>query len=326
MSPNSLLPLLLLVAACGGRPPDPGQTPPATTTLVADEANLLKLTLTPAARERLGIATVTVGPAEVGRVRETSGEIVAPSGAGGVPTGSLSNLAQIGSQQAVADGEVERARAQLNLARIALARSAQLVAEEAGSLRARDEAAAALATAEAQAGAAIAQRRLLGPAVAGLGNMDVLWLRVPVFGSDLTRMAQGAPVVVSPLGAGNDRRSATPVQAPPSANMAAGTVDFYYTIDNRDRLYRIGQRVAVRVPLGATLAGLSIPMSAIVRDIHGGEWVYENPAPETYSRQRIETAWSDGTHAIVARGLRPGAVIVTSGAMELFGTEFGVAH
>lgn len=181
---------LLLLPACGEKARTPVASPPAKSETIAHEAELLKLTLTPQAVERLGIATATVGAGQTAMVRETSGEIVVPNGAGGVPTGSLSNLAQIGTAQAAADGEVERTRAQARLARIALDRASKLVAEEAGSIRARDEAAAALASAQAQADVAVEQRRLLGPSVSRLGSQSILWVRVPVSGTDVAEIAR----------------------------------------------------------------------------------------------------------------------------------------
>ena len=118
-----------------------------------------------------------------------------------------------------------------------------------------------------------------------------------------------------------------PVDAPPSANAVAGTVDLYFALDNRDRAYRVGQRVSVALPLaGGRSEGLSVPTSAILRDIYGGEWVYAKTEADTYVRQRIEVAATEGGRAILSRGLRPGTLVVTAGAAELFGTEFGVAH
>ena len=121
-------------------------------------------------------------------------------------------------------------------------------------------------------------------------------------------------------------RLATPVQAPPSANAVTGTVDLYYALDNRDRFWRVGQRVAVRLPVGRAQQGLSVPASAIVRDIYGGEWVYVQTAPGHFVRQRLESVSRDRDGAIVTHGLKAGTQVVTVGAMELFGTEFGVAH
>lgn len=320
-----LLCVLLPLTACDNNAKTPA-TAPAKAETIAHEAELLKLTLTPRAVQRLGIATVKADEGQAATMRETSGEIVVPNGAGGVPTGSLSNLAQIGTAQAAADGEVARTRAQARLARIALDRASQLVAEEAGSIRARDEAAAALATAKAQASVAVEQRRLLGPSVSALGRQSTLWVRVSVSGTDVADVARSSSALVRALGTTDAGSGARPVQAPPSANAAAGTVDLYYAIDNHGHDWRVGQRVAVQLPTGRIQQGLTVPPSAILRDIYGGEWVYAQTAPNSYVRQRVEIVSTGTNGAILSRGLEPGMRVVTTGAMELFGTEFGVAH
>ncbi|CAN5309094.1 hypothetical protein BH11PSE5_BH11PSE5_22740 [soil metagenome] len=324
------LALLLPITLLQGCESEPAAKPaaPAKAEAVAHEANLLKLTLTPQAQQRLGIRVVRIEDGSAEPTRETSGEIVVPpSGAGGVPTGSTSNIAQIGASQAAADGEVARTQALVRLARIAFARADALVREEAGSVRARDEAAAGLATARAVADVAQAQRRLLGPSVGAMENQATLWVRVPVFGTDIGSVERGRAATVRPLGdAPAPPRSARAVQAPPSANATAGTVDLFFALDNRDRTYRVGQRVAVALPLGGTDAGLSVPTGAIVRDIYGGEWVYRRTALNSYVRQRIEVASVTGDVALLSRGLQRGAEIVTDGAAELFGTEFGTPH
>ncbi|MBN2971048.1 hypothetical protein JW805_03330 [Roseomonas aeriglobus] len=316
----------VLLTGCGDEKPKAAEKA-AHTEVVAHETDLLKLTLTPQAQQRLGIAIVRVGEGSATARRETSGEIVVPNAAGGVPTSSLSNIAQLGTQQVAADGEVERARAQVSLARIALGRAEALIREEAGSVRARDEAAAALATAQAATNAAVAQRRLLGPSITSLGSQRTLWVRVSVSGTDVAAVERGRGVEVRPLGVEGTPRAARPVQAPPSANATAGTVDLYFAIDNRDGAYRVGQRVAVALPLsGGVQAGISVPVAAIVSDIYGGEWVYVRTAANAFVRRRIDVASTAGGRAIVARGLSRGDAVVTDGAPELFGTEFGVAH
>jgi hypothetical protein len=319
-----LIPILL--AGCGDKTTKP-PAPPAHAETIAHESELLKLTLTPEAQHRLGIGLVRAGGGSAIATREVAGEIVVPPiSANGVPVNSTTNLQQIGSQQAAADAELARATAQARLARIALDRAESLVREEAGSVRARDEAAAALAAAQAALGAARQQRRLLGPAVASLGSQAVLWVRASVFGSDMGIVRREAAAMVRTLGDAGAPRSASPVQAPPSANTGAGTVDLYYAIDNRDRTFRVGQRVAVDLPLAGQTEGLSVPSPAILRDIHGGEWVYQRTAPNTFVRQRVEVVSESGGRALLARGLSAGAQVVTDGAAELFGTEFGAAH
>lgn len=321
------LPVIAVLAGCGSDAAKP-PTSPAKAEAVAHESDLLKLTLTAQAQERLGIRTVRIGEGSAMQTRETSGEVVVPStGAAGVPTGSTSNLAQIGASQVAAEGEIARSQALLRLAAIAYNRADALVLEEAGSVRARDEAAAGLATARAALDAARAQRRLLGPSIASFANLSTLWVRVPVFGTDLSAIERGGAATLRPLG--DDRaapRAARPVQAPPSANAVAGTVDLFFALDNRDRAYRVGQRVSVELPLSGRTDGLSIPAAAIVRDIYGGEWVYRKTAPDTYLRQRIEVASVADGRALLSRGLERGADVVTDGAAELFGTEFGTPH
>jgi multidrug efflux system membrane fusion protein len=316
----------ILLTACGSEPAAPPKAP-IHSEAIAHETELVRLKLTPEAQKRLGIVTERIGTGTASAMRMTSGEIVIPAGVGGAPINSASNLQQLSAQQVAADGELARARAQLALARVAYDRASSLVDEEAGSIRARDEATAALGAAKAAADAAVAQRRLLGPAVASFGNQRYVWVRVPVFGSDLAGLQEGKSALVSPLGQDGAKRSARPVDAPPSANAVAGTVDLYFALDNRDRAYRVGQRVSVALPLsGGRSEGLSVPASAILRDIYGGEWVYAKTEADTYVRQRIEVAATEGGRAILSRGLRPGTLVVTAGAAELFGTEFGVAH
>jgi hypothetical protein len=317
----------LVLAGCGAEKPAPPK-PPSKAEAVVHEADLLRLTLTPEAQQRLGIRTVTVADGTSARIREVGGELVVPGlGPAGVPTGSTSNIAQIAAAQAAADGEVARTTAQLRLATIARDRAAALVREEAGSVRARDEAEAALAAARAAADVAREQRRQLGPAVASMASQPLLWVRVPVFGSDVQAIDRARPAMIRPLGdPAASPQSARPVSAPPSANAVAGTVDLFYALDNRARTWRVVQRVAVALPMGGAMQGLTVPTAAIVRDINGGEWVYRKTGPGTYLRQRIEIASVSGDTALLARGLDRGAEIVTDGAAELFGTEFGTPH
>ena len=316
----------ILLAGCGSDPSKP-PAPPSHAELIAHETELLKLTLTPQAQQRLGIGLARVGEGSASARRQVAGEIVVPpTSANGVPVNSTTNLQQIGSQQAAADAELARASAQARLAQITLNRAEGLVREEAGSIRARDEAAAALAAAQAALGAARQQRQLLGPSVASLGSQSTLWVRASVFGSDIGNVRRDGAATIRPLGTNGSPRLARPVQAPPSANTNAGTVDLYFAIDNRDRAFRVGQRVSVDLPLAGQTQGLSVPSAAVLRDIYGGEWVYQKTAANTFVRQRIEVASESDGRALLARGLVSGAEVVTTGAAELFGTEFGAAH
>ncbi|MDP3293571.1 MAG: hypothetical protein Q8M37_02385 [Nevskia sp.] len=318
--------LLLATAACSPSAPTPAAAKPAAAP-VAHEADLLTLTLSTETQQRLALVATTVHPGSLARVRHTSGEVVAaPLGAAGIPIDAGRNLATLGSQQATADGEVARAQAMTALARITAGRSETLLVDGAGSARARDEAAAVLAAALAAEQVALAQRALLGPAIGAINSRSTIWIRVPIFATDAQRILRERTAEVRTLDASGPARLARPVAATPSANFLAGTVDAYYAVDNRDQAYQLGQRVAVQLPLAGLDSGLLLPMSAIVRDIDGGEWVYRVVAPGQYRRARIEVAHRDAGRALLSRGLADGDEVVSTGAAELFGSEFGAGH
>ena len=46
--------------------------------------------------------------------------------------------------------------------------------------------------------------------------------------------------------------------------------------------------------------------------------------PHVFSRRRVEVSHTSGGLAVLARGLSEGDMVVTAGAAEIYGTEFGV--
>jgi len=312
------------LAGCGEKPAKTAApVKPAVVEAIGHETELLKLTLTPEAETRLGLQTVAVGTATVRQVRPVHGEVVVAPFAGGVPTSSTTDLATLGANQARADGDVGRLLAELQVAERAYTRAATLVQEEAGSVRARDEAEAALGAVRANLAAARAQRALLGPPIASMNRQVGLWVRAAAFASDLGGLDRAAPATVRSLGPEGGSQSATPVNAPPSANPTAGTVDLYYALPKGAAQFRVGQRVAVDLPALGQSGDMTAPASAVLRDIYGGEWVYVRTAPRTYERRRVEIGATRGGAVQIVRGVTPGAEVVVAGAMELYGSEFG---
>ena len=69
-----------------------------------------------------------------------------------------------------------------------------------------------------------------------------------------------------------------------------------------------------------------VPYSSVIYDLHGETWVYTNPEPLTYVRESISVDYIDGDLAVLSKGPPSGTVVVTIGAPELYGTEYGVGE
>ena len=301
---------------------DSGGSAPAT---ITKEGDLVVLKLKPEAEARLRLKTVAVEKRRVPAVRLFSGEVVRPLGAEGahvapVLGGTLDEVLRFADLQAVADGRILQAQVQADATKIAVDRAQKIFKSEAGSMQNLDDAKAAFALAEAGLSTAKVQRDLLGEAV-GHGGSKRIWVRVAIYSSEAALLDAKAAVSIRALASGKPQ-SAQPVAGPPTANALANTTDWYYA-PPADTALRAGERVAVEIPaIGKNDEHLVVPFSAVLHDIHGGQWVYERTAEHSYTRRRIQVARLAGSDAVLTSGPSAGAVIVTDGSAELFGTEF----
>lgn len=270
--------------------------------------------------------------------------------------------ANLAAARIEAEGDAAKAAVRAEAAKIAADRAERLLAEKAGSVRAVDEARAELRLAEVTQKAAEARRdalgKLLGTLESGsaapwavespldgvLKNLHVsagqkvpagaplfevltgarLWVRVPVYVGDAPAVDAGAPANVGAVSGKGPSVAARPVSAPPSADPGAASVDFFYEVDNQDARFKPGEKVGVALPLREEEESLAVPWGAVLYDIHGTAWVYERVAPLTFARRRVLVKYGVGGTAALASGPAPGAEVVTDGAAELFGTEFGI--
>ncbi len=159
-----------------------------------------------------------------------------------------------------------------------------------------------------------------------LVQVDALWVRVPIYAGDVSGIDERQPAAVRRLGDVEAPVSAVRVEAPWQGDPSAASVDVYYALSGGTSAFRPGERVMVELPLTSTGEGLVVPDAAVLYDIHGSTWVYEDLGGYAYTRRRIEVARHAGDRAVVRRGLREGIKVVTAGAAELFGTEFGAGH
>jgi multidrug efflux pump subunit AcrA (membrane-fusion protein) len=67
-----------------------------------------------------------------------------------------------------------------------------------------------------------------------------------------------------------------------------------------------------------------VPMAALLYDNTGISWVYTSPAQFTYIREQVAVSRVDADRAVLKTGPKAGTQVVTVGAAELLGTEYGV--
>jgi membrane fusion protein, heavy metal efflux system len=267
-------------------------------------------------------------------------------------------LAPERDMRAQAEKELTDAKTRVEAGQVRLARAEQLLRDKAGSVRqveqAREDLAIAVSALKAalekmeriqrsphdadtamavispedgmvqKVHASTGQKVAASTALFEIASLRAIWVRVPIYVGDLGSIDRRQSAKVHNLGdsPGSPTFSARPITAPPSANANAATVDLFFELPNGSGL-RPGQKVGVTLTLRGGEESLVVPNSAIVRDVHGGEWVYENFAPQQYVRRRVEVRHVTGSLAVLAHGPAPGIRVVVTGAAELFGTEFG---
>ncbi len=258
-----------------------------------------------------------------------------------------------------AEADIAAAATRVEAAKARAERAALLLRDGVGSVRAREDADEAVRLAETELAAArsileqierapvstdvtvaintpqpgilrqvhIAEGQMVsvGTPLYEVAQLDPMWIRTPIYSGDIRSLEQKNNAIVRPINAEPSFRGqvAAPVAAPPSADPLAGTTDLYYSLANPDLALRPGELVRVSVLKRGKEECLQVPYPAILYDIHGGTWVYEKTEPFTFVRRRVSVENISGEAACLSKGLKTGTVVVTDGAAELFGTEFG---
>lgn len=379
-----LFTFFLVAAGCSSKT-ETKQEVPAKQSNPVKETELNTLTLTDKAVQRLGIQITEVVETSVSNNRLFSAEIVPVPGKlitlaapvagtlmyddGNVIAGSkvakgqqLFRLLIMPSENLIsAQEELAQLQVQYNMALEKVERTTRMYEEKSGSLRAKQEAEAELASINAQLSVAKGRVELLsgnpGSAASSLSTMNIeapisgtilklygspsqvlaasapiadivslnpLWVRVPLYAGDENRIDKGAAAIIQNLSGGSGSAiKAKAVNGPQTSDPLAASIDLYYEVDNSNGSLRPGQKVSVTLPFTGKASGIVVPFSAIVYDIQGGTWIYTNPSPNTYVRQRVELQTVIDNTAVLTRGPKAGTKVVTVGVTELFGTEFG---
>lgn len=94
------------------------------------------------------------------------------------------------------------------------------------------------------------------------------------------------------------------------------TVPAVFAVPNPDGALKTGQFARASIPAGGSVRGVAIPTRAILDD--GGIPVaFVQVSGETFERRRLRTGENDGTVTEVLEGIRPGEMVVTTGAYQV---------
>jgi RND family efflux transporter MFP subunit len=270
---------------------------------------------------------------------------------------------QLAQAKIDAEGQVKQAHVQVDAAKVSFDRAKRLFEGQAGTRKDLDDAEAALLLAQKGLDAALLKKSLVdtiqidtdkgsvkplvipsprpgivratyavpgemvhaGAPLFEVMNVDTVWVKVPVYVGEAAEIADKEAALITDLSDPTGARGvkASPVKSPPTAQPQASAVDLYYELPNPGGKYRPGERVCALLPLKGDEQGISVPWKSIVYDIDGGTWVYVQKAPYTYFRQRVEVRYVENGRAVLRKGPAPGTKVVTDGAEEVFGTEFG---
>ncbi len=160
-----------------------------------------------------------------------------------------------------------------------------------------------------------------------VANLSTVWIQVPLYVGDLGEIDRESPARILPMarheaGIGIE---ALPVGVPAVGDPVNATVTLFFEVTAPDHGLAPGQRVRAEIPtLGEATPRKVVPWGSVLYDLHGDTWLYTNPEPSSFVRQSITVDYIEGELAVLSQGPPAGTLIVTTGATELFGTEFGV--
>lgn len=290
-----------------------------------------------------------VAPRAEGRVSELRADLGQSVRAGTV-------LAMLDSREvAQTRGEVERARAAVEVTQNNFEREKRLYEQSISSQKEMLEAQGAYKTALAELNGAVAQLSGLGagPGDGGVYGLTAsisgsvvernampgqvvgpstnlftvadlrrVWITVDVYESDLARVRQGVKAIVSPRALANEPFHGWVTFAGGVVDTASRTVKVRVEVDNAALRLRPGMYAQVRIETSSAVgpggALAAIPQLA-VQDLNGKTIVFvpTGPSGRFVARQVVLGSSAGSGLVTITAGLRVGDMIVTKGAFQL---------
>jgi hypothetical protein len=276
-----------------------------------------RVILTPKAVERLGIETSPVQEQAITR-RQMVGGLVIPAGSAAAepkPAGGFAGFVQgaaVTDSPAKAQAHAQRAGTSAGASAPGFTRAAASTAANAGS----GVAGFVLPAAPANAPPVAADK----PVITGAA-----WVSIALTPGEWERLARDKPVRLLPLAtreALSREVLAQPTGTPPREDAKRSMLTVYYAVPGTDHGLTMNQRMRVELQItGAEDKQKVVPYSSVYYDAKGNAWVYLNPKPYVFERQKVTVDRIAGNFAVLAEGPETGTAVVSTGAALLYGAE-----
>jgi hypothetical protein len=154
-----------------------------------------------------------------------------------------------------------------------------------------------------------------------------VWVLVTLSPAEWERLAKDKPARLLPLATRENSQNghgvlALPLGIPPQEDIKRSMLNLYYKVPGKNHGLTVQQRMRVELQLPGNEAKQKVvPYGAVYYDGKGAAWVYLNPQPLVFERQRIKVERVVGDLAVLAEGPPVGTPVVTVGAALLYGTE-----
>ncbi len=149
-----------------------------------------------------------------------------------------------------------------------------------------------------------------------IADLSTMWVMANVFEGDVSGIAKGAPAMITVPAAGDSfpgRVDYVGAEVDPASKATAVRI----VVPNRGHQLRANMLVNVDIRQSAPRVGVTIPVSAVMRDDQNLPFVFVTAGPTRFLRRRITLGARSGDSYEVNDGLAPGDTVVTQGALYL---------
>lgn len=163
---------------------------------------------------------------------------------------------------------------------------------------------------------------------AAAADTDTVMVRVFMSESDVAQVDRTQPARILALTEASDSNAQgaeATIETGMNGDSTAddGDTALYFKISDPKFQLAPGQRVMVAIALTGSGLRKIIPYEAVLYDPKGETWTYTAEQPLAFIRHPITVDYIDNGMAVLTEGPATGTPVVTIGAAELFGLEFG---